>query len=131
MATTRQNLIVKDFPTATLVLAGPWHRAQQLDSRPAIVVGPFGSTTLLVWYFSIGAPEPGDTVQTMFPNELTPLDDTLATMHPDAFRDIVRSVHRGRFAYDDGGALQTAVLRAWLQRSGLAYAAPEARHAHR
>lgn len=123
---------VRDFPTATLVMAGPWFQCHQLDTRPAIVVGPFGdpetTTTVLVWYFTIGAPEPGPTVQAMFPNELTPLDDTLTTMHPDAFHDIVRSLRRGRFAYDDGEELRAAVRRAWLQRAGLADADHAARH---
>jgi hypothetical protein len=135
MLTTRQTPTVQDFPTATLVLAGPWFRGHQLDTRPAVVVGPFGgpefadeATMAVVWYFTLGAPEPGDSLQAMFPHELTPLDDTLTTMHQDVFRDIVRSLHRGRFAYDDGDAIHTAVRQAWRERTGLAAADPAARH---
>lgn len=139
MITTRQAPTVQDFPTATLVLAGPWHRAQQLESRPGIVVGPFGgadyadeATMAVVWFFADGAPEPGPTVQAMFPHELTPIDDTLTTMDQGAFRDIVRNLRRGRFAYDDGEELRAAVRQAWRQRTGLTEADPAARHtAHR
>lgn len=136
MLTTRQTptVQVQDFPTATLVLAGPWFRGHQLDTRPAVVVSPFGgpefadeATMAVVWYFTLGAPEPGDSLQAMFPHELTPLDDTLTTMHQDVFRDIVRSLRRGRFAYDDGDALHTAVRQAWRERTDLA-AAQAARH---
>ncbi|WND36455.1 DUF6409 family protein [Streptomyces sp. BB1-1-1] len=63
-----------------------------------------------------------------FPHELTPLDDTLTTMHQDTFRDIVRDLRRGRFAYDDGDALRAAVRQAWRERTGLADADPAARH---
>ncbi|QCX77827.1 hypothetical protein C9F11_20975 [Streptomyces sp. YIM 121038] len=128
-ATQTTKPTVQDFPTATLVLAGPWFQGHQLDARPAIVVGPFGepetTTTVLVWYFTIGAPEPGDSVQAMFPNELVPLDDTLTTMHAGTFKDLMVSLRRGRFAYDHGDALRAAVLQAWRERAGLADAAPE------
>ncbi|WP_420783036.1 DUF6409 family protein [Streptomyces sp. LPB2020-019-1HS] len=117
----------EDFPTATLVLAGPWSRGRRLESRPGVVVGPFGvaeeAVCVLVWYFTLGAPEPGTTVQAMLPDELTPLDDTLTTMHEDVFRDLVRSLRRGRIAHDDGEALCAAVCQAWLRRIGLADAA--------
>ncbi|MCC3767277.1 DUF6409 family protein [Streptomyces sp. UNOC14_S4] len=138
MITTEQapRPSVQDFPTATLVLAGPWHRAQQLEARPGIVVGPFGgadcadeATMAVVWFFGDGAPEPGPTVQAMFPRELTPIDDTLITMDQDAFRDIVCNLRRGRFAYDDDGEeLRIAVRQAWRQRAGLAETDPAARH---
>ena len=135
MLTTDQKPTVHDFPTATLVIAGPWHRGHQLDIRPAVVVGPFGgpefaeeATMAVVWFFTLGAPQPGDSVQAMFPHELTPLDDTLTTMHGDTFRDIVRNLRRGRFAYDDGDALRAAVRQAWRERTGLADADPAARH---
>ncbi|MGA4842105.1 DUF6409 family protein [Streptomyces sp. G45] len=132
MITVQHTPTVEDFPAATLVLAGPWRQGSQLESRPAIVVGPFGSlhdaTTVLVWYFTIGAPEPGVSVQAMFPNELTAMDDTLVTMHPDIFRSIVRSLRRGQFDYDDGEALRAAVRQAWRQRTGLTDADPRARH---
>ncbi|MFF9346643.1 DUF6409 family protein [Streptomyces sp. NPDC014734] len=126
MLTTEQKFTVQDFPTATLVLAGPWFRGHQLESRPAVVVGPFGgperageAAMAVVWYFTLGDPEPGDSVQAMFPDELTPIDDTLTTMHQDSFRDIARSLRRGRFAYDDGDALRAAVGQAWGHRTGL------------
>ncbi|MGW4883436.1 DUF6409 family protein [Streptomyces murinus] len=135
MLITDQKPTVQDFPTATLVIAGPWHRGHQQDTRPAVVVGPFGgpefageATMAVVWFFTLGAPEPGDSVQAMHPHELTPLDDTLTTMNPNVFRDIVRSLRRGRFAYDDGDALRTAVRQAWRERTGLADADPAARH---
>ncbi|MFJ8385555.1 DUF6409 family protein [Streptomyces sp. NPDC094438] len=134
-ATQTAKPTVQDFPTATLVLAGPWERGQQLSSRPAVVVGPFGgaeyadeATMAVVWFFGDGAPEPGPTVQAMFPHELTPIDDTLTTMHEGAFRDVVRNLRRGRFAYDDGEALRAAVRQAWRQRTGLTEADTAARH---
>ncbi|MFJ7590298.1 DUF6409 family protein [Streptomyces sp. NPDC097617] len=135
MLTTDQKTTVQDFPTATLVIGGPWFRGHQLDTRPAVVVGPFGgpefadeATMSVVWFFTLGAPQPGDSVQAMFPHELTPLDDTLTTMHGDTFRDIVRNLRRGRFAYDDGDALSAAVRQAWRERTELADADPAARH---
>lgn len=136
MLTASQKPTAQDFPAATLVIGGPWFRSRQLDTRPAVVVGPFGgpefadkATMAVVWFFTLGAPQPGDTLQAMFPHELTPLDDTLTTMHQDAFRDIVRSLRRGRFAYDDDGdALRAAVREAWRERTGLADADPAARH---
>ncbi|NJQ04003.1 DUF6409 family protein [Streptomyces lonarensis] len=138
MLTTPHKRTVQDFPTATLALAAPWFRAHQLDTRPALVVGPFGgpecadeATMAVVWFFTMGAPEPGGSLQAMFPHELTPIDDTLTTMHEDTFRDIVRSLRRGRFAYDDGGALCDAVRRAWRERAGLADADSAARHTRR
>ncbi|MFD6417038.1 DUF6409 family protein [Streptomyces sp. NPDC060194] len=131
----RETPTVKDFTTATLVVAGPWLRGRQLDARPGVVVGPFGgpesadeATMALVWYFTLGAPEPGDTVQAMLPTELTLLDDTLATMHPDAFRDLARDLRRGWFVGEDGDALRGAVRRAWRERAGLAEADPAGRH---
>ncbi|GAA2875129.1 DUF6409 family protein [Streptomyces mexicanus] len=137
MTTTPEaSVSVRDFPVATLVLAGPWERGHRLDSRPGIVVGPFGgphltgqATMVVVWFFADGAPEPGPTLQAMYPHELTPIDDTLTTMHQDAFRHIVRNLRQGRFAYDDGQELRAAVLRAWLQRTGLTAADPAERHA--
>lgn len=127
MLTTRQTPTVQDFPIASLVLAGRWFRGRQTDTRPAVVVCPFGgpefadrATMSVVWYFTLGAPQSGVSVQAMFPHELTPLDDTLTTMHQDTFRDIVRSMRQGRFAYDDGDALYTAVRQAWRERTGLA-----------
>ncbi|MEV0278557.1 DUF6409 family protein [Streptomyces sp. NPDC050610] len=135
MLTTRQTPTVQDFPTATLVLAGPWKQGQQLDPRPGVVVGPFGgpdfadeATMSVVWYFTLGTPEPGETVQAMFPHELTPIDDSLTTMHQDVFRDIACGLRRGRFAYDDGVALRAAVRQAWRERTGLTDADPAARH---
>ncbi|MGW1123885.1 DUF6409 family protein [Streptomyces sp. NPDC002526] len=137
MLTTNQQLTAQDFPVAALVLAGPWFRAHQLDTRAAIVVAPFGgpefadeATMVVVWFFTLGAPEPGDSVQAMFPHELTPLDDTLTTMDGDTFRDLASSLRRGRFAYDDGDALRAAVRQAWRERTGLADADPAARHTH-
>jgi len=127
MLTTPQTPTVQDFPTATLVVAGPWHRGRQFNTLPAVVVCPFGgpefadsATMAVVWYFTLGAPQPGHSVQAMFPHELTPLDDTLTTMHQDTFRDIVRTMSQGRFAYDDGDALRAAVRNAWRERTGLA-----------
>ncbi|MEV7090110.1 DUF6409 family protein [Streptomyces sp. NPDC093085] len=135
MLTTDRKPTVEDFPTAALVLAGPWFRSHQFEARPAVVVCPFGgpefegtATMCVVWYFTLGAPEPGDTVQAMFPHELTPLDDTLTTMDEHVFRDIVRGLRRGRFAYDDGEAFRAAVRQAWRERTGLADADPAARH---
>ncbi|MEV3853034.1 DUF6409 family protein [Streptomyces sp. NPDC050095] len=135
MLTTQQTPTVQDFPTATLVLAGPWFRGHQLDTRPAIVVGPFGGTEFadsatmaVVWYFTLGAPKPGDSVQAMHPHELTPLDDTLTTMHPDTFREIARSLHRGQFAFNDGDALRIAVRQAWRERAAEADADQAAGH---
>ncbi|WP_024760905.1 DUF6409 family protein [Streptomyces exfoliatus] len=135
MLTMQQTATVQDFPTATLVVAAPWFRGHQLAPRPGVVVGPFGgpefadeATTSVVWYFTMGAPQPGDSVQAMFPHELTPLDDTLTTMHRDVFRDIARSLRRGRFAYDDGEALRAAVRQAWRERAGLADVDPAALH---
>ncbi|MFD5553744.1 DUF6409 family protein [Streptomyces sp. NPDC127068] len=135
MFTTRQTPTAQGFSTSTLVVAGPWFQGHQFDTLPAVVVGPFGgpeladeATTVLVWYFTLGAPQPGASVQAMFPHELTRLDDTLTTMHSDTFRDIARSLRRGRFAYDDGDALRAAVRQAWRERTGLADADPAARH---
>ncbi|MGW7292870.1 DUF6409 family protein [Streptomyces xiamenensis] len=135
MLTTRQSPTVQDFPTATLVIGGPWSRGHQLDTHPAVVVGPFGgpefegeATMAVVWFFTLGAPQPGDSVQAMFPHELTLLDDTLTTMHQDVFRDIARNLRRGRFAYDDGDTLRAAVRQAWCERTGLAAAGPADRH---
>ncbi|WP_411143129.1 DUF6409 family protein [Streptomyces sp. x-80] len=135
MLTTDQKPTAQDFPTATLVLAGPWRDGYQLDTRPAVVVGPFGgpefagrATMVVAWFFTLGAPEPGDSVQGMFPHELTPLDDSLTTMHQDVFRDIVCGLRKGRFAYDDGHAFRAAVRQAWRERTGLADADPAARH---
>ena len=123
MLNTTQAPTVQDLPAATLVQAGPWFRGHQLDPRPAIVVGPFGGPTfadtaemVVVWYFTIGAPKPGDSVQAMFPHELTPLDDTLTTMDQGAFCDIATSLPLGRFAYDDGTALIAAVNSAVRER---------------
>ncbi|MFF1906414.1 DUF6409 family protein [Kitasatospora sp. NPDC058218] len=120
---TTQAPTVQDFPTATLVTAGPWFRGRQLDTRPAIVVGPFGgpefadkANMVIVWYFTTGVPKPGDSVQAMFPHELTPLDDTLTTMDPGAFCDIATSLPLGRFAYGDGHDLIAAVNRAVRER---------------
>ncbi|MDV5145494.1 DUF6409 family protein [Streptomyces sp. SBC-4] len=135
MLTTKQTATVQDFPTAALVMAGPWFRGHQLESRPAIVVGPFGgsefadeATMAVVWYFTMGVPVPGDSVQAMFPHELLPLDDTLITMHEGVLRDIVHSLPGGRFAYDDGDALRAAVRQAWHERTGLADVDPAARN---
>ncbi|MFF1693569.1 DUF6409 family protein [Streptomyces sp. NPDC058257] len=135
MLSTRQAPTAQEFPTATLVIGGPWSRGHQLDPRPAVVVGPFGgpefageANMVVVWFFTLGAPEPGDSVQAMFPHELTPLDDSLTTMNPDVFRDIVCGLRRGRFAYDDGDALRAAVRQAWRERAGLADADLAARH---
>ena len=82
----------------------------------------------VVWFFTLGVPQPGDSVQAMFPHELTPLDDTLTTMHGDTFRDIVRNLRRGRFAYDDGDALRAAVRRHGA--SGLDWPTPTGRPPH-
>lgn len=135
MLNTPHKRTAQDFPTATLVISGPWHRGRQLDTRPAVVVGPFGgpefadeATMAVVWFFTLGAPEPGDSLQAMFPHEMTPLDDTLTTMNPDVFRDIARSLRRGRFLFDHGDALRAAVRQAWRERTGLADADPAARH---
>ncbi|ARF73791.1 hypothetical protein B7C62_17095 [Kitasatospora albolonga] len=134
MLTTDQKSTVQDFPTATLVVGGPWFRGRQGDSRPAVVVFPLGGpdlpgdpTMVVVWFFTLGAPEPGDNVQAMFPHELTPLDDTLTSMNQDVFRDLVCSLRRGRFAYDDGVQLRATVRQAWRERTGLADADPAAR----
>ncbi|MGW4503686.1 DUF6409 family protein [Streptomyces sp. NPDC004436] len=123
MLNTTQAPTVQDFPTATLVTAGPWFRGHQLDPRPAIVVCPFGgpefadeATMVVVWYFTIGAPKPGNSVQAMFPHELTPLDDTLTTMDAGTFWDIATSVQTGRFAYGDGNDLIAAMIRAVRER---------------
>ncbi|MBD0688532.1 DUF6409 family protein [Streptomyces sp. CBMA123] len=123
MLTTDQAPTVQDFPAATLVNAGPWFRGHQLDPRPAIVVGPFGgpefadtAEMVVVWYFTIGAPTPGDSVQAMFPHELTPLDDTLTTMDTGTFCDIATSLPLGRFPYNQGNDLTAAVNRAVRER---------------
>ncbi|KOU84171.1 DUF6409 family protein [Kitasatospora sp. NPDC052868] len=120
---TTQTPTVQDFPTATLVTAAPWFRGHQLDTRPAVVVGPFGgpefadtAEMVVVWYFTTGVPKPGDSVQAMFPHELTPLDDTLTTMDQATFCDLAASLPLGRFAYDDGRDLITAVNRAVRER---------------
>ncbi|MFD0370814.1 DUF6409 family protein [Streptomyces sp. NPDC127114] len=130
MLTTDQAATVQDFPTATLVCAGPWFRGHQLDTRPAIVVGPFGgpefadtAEMVVVWFHTIGAPKPGDSVQAMFPHELTPLDDTLTTMDQATFCDLAASLPFGRFAYDDGRDLIAAVNRAVRERIEAAPAA--------
>ncbi len=135
MHSTNPKTTVENYPTATLVVAGPWFRGYQLDPIPAVVVGPFGGPELadeaamaVVWFFPLGAPQPGASVQAMFPYELTPLDDTLTTMHADVFRDIVRDLRRGYFAYDDGTALRAAVRQAWCERTGLADADPDDPH---
>ncbi|MFC5150791.1 DUF6409 family protein [Streptomyces amakusaensis] len=136
MLTTDQAPTAQDFPAATLVTAGPWFRGHQLDIRPAIVVGPFGGTQfadtaemVVVWYFTIGAPKPGDSLQAMFPHELTPLDDTLTTMDQRAFCDIAASLPLGRFAFnDDGTALIAAVNHAVRERIEQTEATPASRH---
>ncbi|MFF2025213.1 DUF6409 family protein [Streptomyces sp. NPDC058171] len=128
MLTTDQAPTVQDFPAAMLVHAGPWFSGHQLDARPAIVVGPYGgtrfadeATMVVVWYFTIGAPTPGDNLQAMFPHELTPLDDTLTTMDQRAFCDIAASLPLGRFAFDDeADALVAAVNHAVRERTAAA-----------
>ncbi len=123
MTIETQTPTVKDFPTATLVTAGPWASGHQLDPRPAIVVGPWGGADfadeahmVVVWYYTMGIPVPGLSVQAMFPHELTPLDETLTTMDQGAFCDIATSLTLGRFAYDDGRYLIDAVNRAVRER---------------
>ncbi|MER7043637.1 DUF6409 family protein [Streptomyces jumonjinensis] len=137
MTTTYQTPVTtaQDFPAATFVLGGPWERGNQIDPRPAVVVGSFGgreraaeTSPLVVWFFSGGAPEPGPTVQAMFPHELTPIGDTLTTMDGQAFRVLAASLHRGRFAYDDGDELRAAVRQAWRERTGLTDADPAAQY---
>ncbi|MFI5809176.1 DUF6409 family protein [Streptomyces sp. NPDC051561] len=112
---------VEAFPTGTLVTVGPWFQGHQLDPRAAIVVGPWGAEgngTVLVWFWTLGAPEPGETVQAMFPSELTPLDDTLTTMALAPFGDIVRFVRIGWFIGDDGDALRAEISAALSARIG-------------
>ncbi|GAA1270681.1 hypothetical protein GCM10009665_68750 [Kitasatospora nipponensis] len=123
MLNTTQVPAVADFPAATLVTAGPWFRGHQLDPRPAVVVGPFGgpefadtAEMVVVWYFTLGAPLPGDSVQAMFPHELTPREETLTTMDTGAFCDIATSLPLGRFPYNQGNALVAAVNRAVRER---------------
>jgi hypothetical protein len=134
MLSTDQTPTVQDFPAAALVNAGPWFSGHQLDTRRAIVVGPYGgrefaakAEMVLVWFFTFGAPEPGATVQAMFPHELTPLDDTLTTMEASAFCDIATSLPLGRFVYGDGNDLIAAVNRAVRERIEQAGAAPVAK----
>ncbi|MFD6468704.1 DUF6409 family protein [Streptomyces goshikiensis] len=134
MLTTTKAPTVQDFPTATLVTAAPWFRGHELDPRPAVVVGPFGgpefadqASMVVVWYFTIGAPTAGDSVQAMHPHELTPLDDTLTTMDQAAFCDIAASLPLGRFPYNEGDDLTAAVNRAVRERIEQT-ATPAARH---
>ncbi|MBD0689357.1 DUF6409 family protein [Streptomyces sp. CBMA123] len=120
---TTKTPTVQDFPTATLVTAGPWASGHQLDPRPAIVVGPWGgpefageARMVVVWYYTLGMPVSGLSLQAMFPHELTPLDDTLTTMDQGAFCDLATSLPLGRFAYNDGDDLTAAVNRAVRER---------------
>ncbi|MEW1721642.1 DUF6409 family protein [Streptomyces sp. NPDC093109] len=108
---------VTDYPTGSLVIAGPWREARQLRSSPGVVVGPWGDN-LLVWFWTLGAPAAGRTVQAMFARELTPLDDTLTTMHPDAFGDIERGFPDGWSVIGaDGEALRAEIGRAAWERA--------------
>ncbi|MEU7180993.1 MULTISPECIES: DUF6409 family protein [Streptomyces] len=108
-----------EHSTGKLVIAGPWRERRRLSNQPGIVVGPGGGGgNLLVWFWRLGAPEVGRTVQEMLPCELMPLDDTLTTMHPDAFTEIDRGFPEA-WAIDgfDGEALRKVVDRAARERA--------------
>ncbi|MFF6956166.1 DUF6409 family protein [Streptomyces sp. NPDC008317] len=107
---------VADHQAGSLVTARPWREARQLSSRPGVVVGPWGHN-LLVWFWTLGVPAAGRTVQAMFPHELTPQDDTLTTMHADAFAEIQRGFPEGwSLIGADGNALRAEIIRAAQER---------------
>ncbi|MFE4639203.1 DUF6409 family protein [Streptomyces sp. NPDC056773] len=112
---------VTDFPAGTLVVTRPWKNGRQGETSPAVLLGPWGespeATTVLVWFWTLGEPHPGSTVQAMFPDELLTLDDTLTTMHPAHFAAIEAMFPGGWLVGTDGEELHRAITEAALTRA--------------
>lgn len=117
---------VTNFPAGTLVIARPWKNGRQGEASPAVLLGPWGAaceaSTVIVWFWTLGEPHPGSTVQAMFPDELLTLDDTLTTMHPAHFAAIEEMFPGGWLVGTDGEELHHAIANARWLRDAAEYA---------
>lgn len=87
---------VADLPAGTLVVVEPLPNYPRIPARSGVVVDAWGpaetASTVLVWFWGLGAPEPGKSVHAIFPAEIKSLGATLATMPEGAFQAVERGL---------------------------------------
>ncbi|WP_424212715.1 DUF6409 family protein [Streptomyces sp. BI20] len=107
-----------DFPAGTLITGRWWKRSVEQEVTAGISLGPWTDhedSNLLVWFWPLGDPIPGATVQAMTPREVTATGETLDTVDADVFRVIRDGWHHAGPV--DGRSLAAALAAAEFERT--------------
>jgi hypothetical protein len=95
--TDRPVPTLAELTPGTLVVTEPLPQFKRIPARSGVVLDAWGSM-VLVWFWGLGEPVPGETVHAIFPSEITVLTTTLETVPMGAFESIARglAVVKGR-----------------------------------
>ncbi|MFI0406526.1 DUF6409 family protein [Actinomadura sp. 3N508] len=101
---------MSSFPIGSLVMARRWVRGHQERPRKAIVTGTLAGD-VVVWFYTLGDPEIGESVQAFPAGALTALEERLEDRSARALLSLERAASRGRLPEGFQSTVHGALVR--------------------